>query len=102
MNGLGCRRYMRRFARIAGPMTAPRKPRKPAALAPAVRVVPRDVLEAVPSAPEMARRVTFLVHRISARIASIGNRHFRAHATAVFMLSLMPRRTIPSSARLAR
>jgi DNA-binding MarR family transcriptional regulator len=27
----------------------------------------------------MEDRLTFLVHRVSARIASIGNRHFRAH-----------------------
>ena len=44
-----------------------------------MRVGPRDGLQSAPSAPEMAQRVTFLVHRVSARIAAIGNRHFRAH-----------------------
>lgn len=29
--------------------------------------------------PEMAQRVTFLVHRVSARIAMVGNRHFLVH-----------------------
>jgi DNA-binding MarR family transcriptional regulator len=29
--------------------------------------------------PVMEDRLTFLVHRVSARIASVGNRHFRAH-----------------------
>jgi DNA-binding MarR family transcriptional regulator len=48
-------------------------------MAPAGRGVPRDAPEVLSSAPEMAQRVTFLVHRVSARIAVVGNRHFRAH-----------------------
>jgi DNA-binding MarR family transcriptional regulator len=60
-------------------MTAPRKAPRPTARAPAGRGVPCDVPVALPSAPEMAQRVTFLVHRVSARIAVVGNRHFRAH-----------------------
>lgn len=42
-------------------------------------VIPRKVLDAVDAAPEMAQRVTFLVHRVSARLVMVGNRHFRAH-----------------------
>ena len=42
-------------------------------------VRPRKVLDAVEMAPEMAQRVTFLVHRVSARLAIVGNRHFKAH-----------------------
>ena len=61
-------------------MIAPRKSRKSAAVAAAGPVLmARDGLDAVDAAPEMAQRVSFLVHRVSARIAVIGNRHFRAH-----------------------
>ena len=31
------------------------------------------------NAPAMVDRLTFLVHMVAARIASVGNRHFRAH-----------------------
>jgi MarR family transcriptional regulator, organic hydroperoxide resistance regulator len=42
--------------------------------------IPPDI-DAVPQAGGVAMedRLTFLVHTVSARIASVGNRHFRAH-----------------------
>ena len=61
-------------------MKAPVKPRKATALASAGQVViPREVSDAFDAAPEMAQRVTFLVHRVSARLVMVGNRHFKAH-----------------------
>ena len=61
-------------------MKAPLKPRKATALASAGQVViTREVSDAVEAAPEMAQRVTFLVHRVAARLVMVGNRHFRAH-----------------------
>ena len=59
---------------------APRKPRKTATAPAPARVGALPLVPAAdPAAPEMAQRVTFLVHRVSARIATIGNRHFLEH-----------------------
>jgi len=37
----------------------------------------------------MEDRLTFLVHRVSARIASVGNRHFRAHELTHFSARIL-------------
>lgn len=57
---------------MASKVVAPKKTLKSAAVSPVAT-------GAQAAAPEMAQRVTFLVHTISARIAMVGNRHFRAH-----------------------
>ena len=59
---------------------ATKQPRKTAALAsPAGGTAALPDANADPAEPEMAQRVTFLVHRVSARIAMVGNRHFLEH-----------------------
>lgn len=39
----------------------------------------RDSPTTVPAAPALVDRLTFLVHTVAARVATVGNRHFRAH-----------------------
>ena len=65
---------------MASKVIALGKPRKSATAPPPARVGALPLVPAAdPAAPEMAQRVTFLVHRVSARIATIGNRHFLEH-----------------------
>jgi|GEM_PF-401923 len=43
------------------------------------RVVPISPEKSAPTPPPLEDRLTFLVHSVAARIAAVGNRHFRAH-----------------------
>ncbi len=69
---------------------AAKTPRK--SVAPGARAVaatPLVDVNADAAAPEMAQRVTFLVHRVSARIAMVGNRHFLEHGLNHFSARIL-------------
>lgn len=75
---------------MASKVVTLKKPRKAARATPPEGVVALPApLAADPEAPEMAERVTFLVHRVSARIAMVGNRHFLEHGLNHFSARIL-------------